>query len=163
GVGAQLAALSVIALLALTRVQGAVLIGVYVSAVVMYALTLAPGARRSYVQRYWPTALGVVGTGAVGAVGAAAARGGVLGRRSGTTAAIVLAEVPGQVALHAAALVVMTAVIPVVATVYMIVIGLSRRAAEPRRLFACVALPVVAGTIAVVAAASTTIDTEGAS
>ena len=161
----QLAALGSVALLTLTRMQGAILLPVLVVAIATYAVTLEPARRRSYLMRFLPTGIVLVGGAVLAALVTTVAGGGLkdaVGGRAGTIDRLALADVPRQLSLHAAGLLVMVAVIPVAASVVMIVFGLSRRAPEPARLFAAVGLPALAGVLGLVTLVGTSIDIRGA-
>ena len=94
-------------------------------AVAVYALTVDPALRRSYVIRFVPS--GVLSVGVALALVIYGGRGGndALGGRSGVIGALELAEVPRQVALHIGGVLLTVAVLPVLASLVMIVAGLS--------------------------------------
>jgi hypothetical protein len=161
--GAQGAALAVLALLVLTRVQGIALAPVLVAAVATYALLLEAGARRAYLVRFVPTAA-VLGLCLAAAAVVSAAGWGkeVLAGRSGAAGEIVLTDLPRQLDLQLGGLLVMVAVVPFAATGAMVVAGLSRRAPERYRLFAAIAWPALAATLGLVAIVATAISLDGA-
>jgi len=160
---AQGATLGVLVLLALTRVQGVVLVPAFAAAALTYGALLEAGSRRRYLLRFAPTAC-VLGLSLVAAVVVSVAGWGdeVLAGRSGTAGRVVLADVPRQLDLQVGGLLTMVAVLPFVASAAMIVVGVSRRASERDRLYAAVAWPVLAGTLGLVAIVGTAIVLDGA-
>jgi hypothetical protein len=162
-VAAQGAALGGLALLVLTRVQGVALVPAFVAAVATYALVLEAGSRLPYLLRFVPTAA-VLGIGVVAAAVVSVAGWGqeLLAGRSGAAGDVVLSEIPRQLDLQLGGLLVMVAVVPFVATAVVIAAGLSPRAPERYRLFAAIAWPTLAATIALVATVATAIALDGA-
>lgn len=160
---AQGAALGGLAVLVLTRVQGVALVPAFVAAVATYALLLETGSRQPYLRRFAPTAA-VLGLGCLGIAVMSVAGWGqeVLAGRSGAAGDVVLSEIPHQLDLQVGGLLVMVAVVPFVATAVMVAAGLSRRAPERHRLFASLAWPTLAGTLALVAIVATAIALDGA-
>ena len=134
----------------------------FVAAVVTYAILLDAPARRSYLLRFAPTAivlgLGILGVATIVAAGWSEK---VLAGHSEAGGHLVLAEVPRQFGLQLGGLLVMVAVVPFVASVVMIAVGLSRRADERYRLYASIAWPVIAGTLGLVAIVGTAIVIDG--
>ncbi len=160
---AQAATLAGLAALVLTRVQGVALVPAFVAAVATYALLLEHGSRRPYLRRFAPSAV-VLGAGllAAGVVSVAGWGHAVLAGRSGAAGDVVLSEIPRQLSLQLGGLILMMAVVPFVATAVMIPAGLSRRAPGRYRLFASIAWPTLAATVALVAIVATAIDLDGA-
>jgi hypothetical protein len=160
---AQSAVLGGLALLVLTRVQGVALVPAFVAAVATYALLLETGSRHPYFRRFAPTAA-VLGVGLLGVAVVWVAGWGqeVLAGRSGAAGEVALSEIPHQLDLQLGGLLVMVAVVPFVATAVMVAAGLSRRAPERYRLFASIAWPTLAGTLALVAIVATAIALDGA-
>lgn len=160
----QALAIGGLALVAFTRIQGLALVGAYLLAIVIFALTGAPSERRSYVRRFACTALILVSV-SLAPVAMSVLRGegafGWLGARSGTFADFNPHEVPQWLAYLAGDLILYVALIPAAATAIVIGGGLSRRAAEHVRLFAAVALPVFAATLASVSLVSASLDVDG--
>ena len=161
-VAAQGILFAVLTLLVLARVQGVALVPAFVAAVVTYAILLDAPARRSYLLRFAPTAivlgLGILGVATIVAAGWSEK---VLAGHSEAGGHLVLAEVPRQFGLQLGGLLVMVAVVPFVASVVMIAVGLSRRADERYRLYASIAWPVIAGTLGLVAIVGTAIVIDG--
>lgn len=161
--GAQALALLAIGALTFTRIQAAALLAGYAGAVVTYGLTSASG-RLGYLRRFVPSAL--VGLAAAPApfvvsVGRGEGVFGWLGQRSGTFDEFRIAEVPRWFAFLGIGLVLYVAVIPAAATAIVAATGLSRRAAEPLRLFAAVSLPTFAAVLLGMACVSASFDVDG--
>ena len=162
--GAQAAALAAIAVLTVTRIQGAVLAPAFVAAIVIYSLMLERGHRRAYLSRFLPTAfllLAGVLVVAIGTAASGAGLGNIFGGRSGAVTGLVLSELPVQIALALGGILVMVAVVPAVASGVVIVEGLSLRSSEPQRLFAALALPTVCGLVAMIALVGTSVEIPG--
>ncbi len=163
-IGAQALALAALALVVLTRIQGAALLAGYAGAVLTYALTCEPGRRFSYARRFAPTLFFVVPV-ALAPVLVSVARGegvfGWLGQRSGTFDEFQVHEVPQWFVFLGVGIVLYVAVIPAIASTIVVMLGLSRHAAEPVRLFAAVALPTFAVMLLSVAFVSASFDVDG--
>lgn len=162
--GAQAWALLGLGLVALTRIQGLALVGSYLAAVLLYALTGRRGERGSYLRRFLPTAV-LVPAAVLAPLVVSTARGEGpfewLGARSGTFDVLRLSEVPEWFVFLVADLVLYVAVVPAAATAVLLGTGL-RAGAEARvRLFACVALPTVAALVASVSLVSAALDVDG--
>jgi hypothetical protein len=160
----QAFALGALALVAFARIQGVALLAAYGAAVLVYSITSNPGERIAYLRRFAPSLLVVVPV-AVAPVAFSMARGegvfGWLGQRSGTFDEFHGREVPQWFVFLGVGLVLYVAVIPAVSTVVVTVLGLTRRASEPLRLFAAVALPTVAVVLLSVALVSASFDVDG--
>jgi len=161
--GAQLLALGVLGLLAMTRIQAVALLGAYAGGVMIYAWTTS--ARRSaYPRRFLPSMLVIVPA-ALAPVVVSTARGagplGWLGGRSSTFEGFHASEVPQWVAALAADLVLYVAVVPVLATAIVVPLGLSRRAADEVRLFAALAVPTLGAILLSIAIVSASFDVDG--
>lgn len=163
-VGSQALALVLLGVVVLTRVQGVALIAAYVGAVVTYALTAPRAERLPYLRRFLPTAAVMLPL-ALAPMLVSIARGdgalGWLGARSGTFGGFHAAEVPQWFVFLATGLVLYVAVIPIAAMVVVVGLGLSRRASEPFRLFAAVALPTWTAMLLCVAFVSASFDADG--
>ena len=161
--GAQAFALGALGVLAFTRIQGVAVLAAYVGAVLVYAHTTSSGRLR-YLRRFVPSLLVAVPV-ALAPVIASVARGdgifGWLGQRSGTFNEFHPEEVPRWFAFLGVGLVLYVAVIPAVATAIVAGQGLSRRAAEPLRLFAAVALPTFVAVLLGIAFVSASVDVDG--
>ena len=161
-VASQLLALAGVAVLSATRIQGVVLGGVLVVGIALYVLAGPRSERRAYLVRIAPT---LVAVGAVLAVAVAAlvARGpnASLGSRSGTFDALRPGEVPEWFAYLLGGLVLYVALIPAAGSVVVIARGIRRRAPEPERLFASIALPSLVALPLMVALVSASIDVDG--
>jgi hypothetical protein len=157
-VGAQVAALLAIGLVTLTRVQGGVLLLVYLSAAPLYSRGMPIGERWTYIRRYLPSAavllVLLVPLVALGATGDA------LGGRSGTFEAVRLAEAPRMLLMQLSDLLLYVVVVPALATAVVVGMGLTARASERQRLFAAVALPTIGATLISVTAVSISIEIE---
>ncbi len=162
--GRQALALGGLGLLAFTRIQGLALVGAYLAAVVVFALTGPPGSRRAYVRRFLPSAVLLVLV-PLAPVAASVTRGdgvfGWLGSRSGTFSGFRPGEIPEWLTYLTSDLVLYVAVIPIAASVVVIARGLTRRAAERVRLFAAVALPTFAAMLGSVSLVSASLDVDG--
>jgi hypothetical protein len=149
---------------ALTRIQGTVLIGAYVVAVLLYAQLGPVAERRPYVRRFIPSIVASVAV-ALLPTTASFVRGdgllGWLGARSGTFDGLHLHEVPQWLIFLVADLVLYVAVVPAAATAVLLGRGLSRPASEPTRLFAAIALPTLAAVLLSVSFVSASIDVDG--
>lgn len=161
--GAQALALLALGALAFTRIQGVAVLAGYAGAVLTYSLTSGSG-RLGYLRRFAPSAL-VALLVALAPVAASVVRGdgafGWLGQRSGTFDEFHAAEVPQWFAFLGIGLVLYVAVIPVAASTIVAGMGLSRRAAEPLRLFAAVALPTFTAVLLGIASVSASFDVDG--
>jgi hypothetical protein len=163
-IGNQALAFVGLGLMAFTRIQGIALVGAYLVAVVVYALT-APGSEKgAYLRRFVPTAVVaivlclapvvaslVLGEGALG----------WLGTRSGTFHAFRPQEIPEWFVYLTGGLVLYVAVAPALATAIAAGQGLSRRASEHLRLFAAVGLPIFAAMLFSVSLVSASLDVDG--
>ena len=160
----QALALAGLALVAFTRIQGMALVGAYLVAVVLFALTGTGADRWRYARRFVPT-VAVAVTVSLAPVGASLFRGdgafGWLGARSGTFDAFRASEVPQWFAFLVADLVLYVAVAPALATVIMVGRGLRRTSGESARLFAAVALPTIAAMVFSVSLVSASFDVDG--
>ena len=162
--GRQALALAGLGLLAFTRIQGLALVGAYLLAVFLYALTGAPATRRDYLRRFAPTAIVLVVVPLVPVLASLAAGKGALGwlgARSSTFAGFRPQEIPEWFAYLTADLVLYVAVVPIAATVVMIGLGLSRRASDRVRLFAAVVLPTLVAMLGSVSLVSASLDVDG--
>jgi len=161
--GAQALALLALGVLTLTRIQGAALLAGYAGAVLVYGLTSESG-RLAYVRRFVPSGI-VAALVALAPVSASLARGdgvlGWLGERSGTLDGFRVAELPEWFAFLGIGLVLYVALIPAAATVIVAGMGLSRRAAEPLRLFAAVTLPMYVAVLLAIASVSVSVRVDG--
>jgi Dolichyl-phosphate-mannose-protein mannosyltransferase len=160
----QAMALAGLGLVALTRIQGVALVGAYLVAVGVYALTGAPVERSRYLRRFVPTAVVAVSL-SFAPMGASVVRGdgifGWLGVRSGTFADLHVYEVPQWFVFLIADLVLYVAVAPAAATAIVLGRGLSREASEPVRLFSAIALPTFAAMLVSVSFVSASLDVDG--
>jgi hypothetical protein len=149
---------------ALTRIQGTVLLGAYFVAVLLYARVGPESERRIYVRRFLPSIVAAMVV-ALLPTTASLARGhgvlGWLGARSGTFDGLHVHEVPQWLVFLVADLVLYVAVAPVAATVVLLGRGLSRNASEPVRLFAAVTLPTLAAMLLSVSFVSASVDVDG--
>ena len=155
---AQLTALVAVAVLALTRVQGAALLPALLAAGALYARGQPPGARSSHLRRFAPTAL-LAGLGL--AVVAVAGGPGWLGGRSETFGTFEAAVLPRLISAQLGDIVLLAAVVPVLASVLTIGIGLQRGALEAHRLFASVALPTLLAVLVPVALVAASVEIPG--
>ena len=163
-VGHQVLAIAGLVLVAFTRIQGLALVGAYLVAVAIYALTGTAAGRGAYLRRFLPSAVLLLSaTVAPSVVSIANGTGafGWLGSRSNTFAVFHPREIPEWFAYLTADLVLYVAVIPAAATVVMLVRGLSRSASEGSRLFAAVALPTFAAMLGSVSLVSASLDVDG--
>jgi hypothetical protein len=160
----QALALVGLGVVAFTRIQGVALVGAYVAALGLYALTGDATGRRRYLVRVTPSVVLVVLASLTPPV-ASIARGdgpfGWLGARSGTFAQFHAHEVPEWFAYLTGDLVLYVAVAPLAAAAVMIALGLSRQATEPVRLFAAVALPTFLAMLVSVSLVSASLDVDG--
>ena len=144
----QALALVGLGVLAFTRIQGVALVGAYLAALGLYAMTGAVSERRRYLVRVSPT-VGLVVLASLLPPLLSIARGdgpfGWLGARSGTFDQFHPHEIPQWFVYLTGDLVLYVAGAPLAATVVVIAMGLSRRASAPLRLFAAVALPTAPG------------------
>jgi len=160
----QALALVGLGIVAFTRIQGIALVGAYVVALGLYALMGARSERRRYLTRVSPTVALVVLASLAPAVSSIAMGDGPfgwLGARSGTFDEFHPREIPEWFAYLTGDLVLYVAVAPLAAAVVMIVLGLSRRAEEPVRLFAAVALPTFLAMLVSVSLVSASLDVDG--
>jgi Dolichyl-phosphate-mannose-protein mannosyltransferase len=163
-ISGQVLTLGLLGVVVLTRVQGIALVAAYAGAVAVYAVTAPRPERMSYLRRFLPTAVVAVPVVLVPIVVSLARGEGVfgwLGARSGTFGGFRPEEVPLWFVALAADLVLYVAVIPAAAAAVMVGIGLRRRAPEPIRLFAAVALPVATVMLLSVAFVSASFDADG--
>jgi len=160
----QALALVGLGIVALTRIQAMALVGAYLVAVVLYAWVGPRSERRPYLKRFVPT-VAVSLLASFAPMTASIARGdgatGWLGSRSGTFDEMHPHEIPQWFVFLVADLVLYVAVAPVAATVVMLGRGLSRRAPEPARLFAAVALPTLVAMLLSVSFVSASLDVDG--
>jgi len=160
----QTLALVSLGIVAFTRIQGLAVVAAYLGALALYALTGPASERRRYLVRASPTVMLVVlATLAPPLLSIARGDGpfGWLGARSGTFEQLHLGEIPQWFAYLTGDLVLYVAVAPLAATVVMIAIGLSRRASQPARLFAAVALPTLLAMLVSVSVVSASLDVDG--
>ncbi len=143
--GGQAAMLAAIVALAATRVSGAVVLPALLVAAGLYALTSRPGERIAYLRRFTPTVVVLAAVVALPLLADLAGGGGVgwFGQRSGTLQYVDLGPFLRLLLYQTGDLILYAAVLPALAAAVMVGIGLSRRAAEPERLYAAVALPSV--------------------
>ena len=162
--GAQALALLGLGILAFTRIQGLALVGAYAGAVLLYALTGPRAELAGSLRRFLPTAGAALVVG-LAPVAISTARGdgplGWLGARSGTFDVVHPGEIPRWFAYLVADLVLYVAVVPVVAAVVVIGLGLLHRAPDGQRLFASVALPTAVAMLGSVSLVSSTFDVDG--
>jgi len=162
-IGSQMLVLLALGLLALTRIQGVVLVVAYLAAIVVSVMTQPHPNRLSSLRRFTPTAAILLPLSAVplcvslvrghGAIG-------WLGARKGALAGLELREVPQWFVFLAADLMLYVAVVPAAASLIVIGLGFSRRASEPVRLFAAVSLPVFLVMLLAVALVSASFDVD---
>jgi hypothetical protein len=160
----QALALVGLGVVAFTRIQGVALVGAYLAALGIYALTGAASERRRYLARISPTlVLVVLASLAPPVASIVGGQGpfGWLGARSGTFDEFHVREIPEWFAYLTGDLALYVAVAPLAATGVMIALGLSRRASEPIRLFAAVALPALLAMLASVSLVSASVDVDG--
>ena len=160
----QLLALVGLGVVAFTRIQGVALVGAYVAALGIHALTGPAAGRRRYVVRASPTmALALVASLVPPVVSVAQGDGlfGWLGARSGTFDEFHAREVPEWFVYLFGDLSLYLAVAPLAATVIVIALGLSRRSSEALRLFASVALPTFLAMLTSVSFVSASLDVDG--
>jgi hypothetical protein len=161
---AQAVVLLAVGVAVLTRSHGLVLVAVYVVAVICYALTGPSSSRWPHARRLAPSVVLLGGAPLALVLGSlASGRDGLawLGTRSSTFEEFHPGEIPRWMLYLAADLVLFTAVVPVAASALVVGLGLSRRASETTRLFACVALPTFATMLLSVAAVSASLDVDG--
>ena len=160
----QVLALVGLGLVAFTRIQGVALVGAYVAAFGIYALTGPASGRRRYVARVCPT-VAVVLVASLLPLAVSVAQGdgpfGWLGARSGTFDEFHAREIPEWFVYLLGDLSLYVAVAPLAATAIMVALGLSRRSSEPLRLFASVALPTFLAMLASVSLVSASLDVDG--
>ena len=151
-------------LLAFTRIQGLALVGAYLVAIVLYAVTGEHADRRAYLRRFVLSAVVLI-VAPLGPVAVSIAGGdgpfGWLGSRSNTFAEFHAREVPEWFAYLTSDLILYVAVAPVAATVVVLARGLSRGSPERIRLFAAVALPTFAAMLGSVSLVSASLDVDG--
>lgn len=161
--GRQTLALLGLVVVAFTRIQGLALVGAYLLAVGIYALTGPRADRAPYVKRFGLTAVALIATPLAPMI-VSAARGegifGWLGSRSGTFAEFHAHEIPEWFAYLTSDLILYVAVVPAAATAIMLARGLSRGASERLRLFAAVALPTFAAMLGSVSLVSASLDVD---
>jgi hypothetical protein len=161
--GGQALVIAAVALGAATRVSGAVLLPAFLAAAGLYALTSGPGERVDYLRRYLPTAVVIAAAVALPPVvdlvtGDSA---GWFGQRSGTLQYVQPGAFLRLLLYQTGDLIVYAAVLPALAAAVMIGIGLSRRATQPERLYAAVALPSVLALLGSGVAVSSTYGIDG--
>ena len=160
----QALALVGLGIVALTRIQGAALVGAYLVAVFLYAWVGPRPQRGPYLRRFIPTVV-VSLLASLTPIAASVARGngptGWLGSRSGTFDEVHVHEVPQWFVFLVSDLVLYVAVVPAAATAVMLGRGLSSRASAQARLFAAVALPTLAAMLLSVAFVSASLDVDG--
>jgi hypothetical protein len=159
----QLLVVGAVALGAATRVSGAVLLPAFVVAAGLYALTSQPGERFAYLRRYTPTAVVIAATVALPLLaGLVTGRGaGWFGERSGTLQYVEPGPFLRLLLFQTGDLILYVAVLPALAAAVMMGMGLSRRAAEPERLYAAVALPSVVAVLGSGVSVSSTYGIDG--
>ena len=150
--------------LAFTRIQGVALVGAYVAALGLYAMTGAVSERRRYLVRVSPR-LSASSCSHRSCRRCCRSRGGRplrLARYSiGTFDQFHPHEIPQWFVYLTGDLVLYVAVAPLAATVVVMAMGLSRRASAPLRLFAAVALPTALATLVSVSLVSASLDVDG--
>ena len=162
-VARQAVALLGLGLLALTRVQGLALVGAYLLAIALYAVT-GPHTSRAYLRGFVVSAAALIVVPlAPAAVSVARGNGpfGWLGSRSNTFAEFHAREVPEWLAYLTSDLILYVAVVPLAATVVILARGFSRSSPERIRLFAAVALPTFAAMLGSVSLVSASLDVDG--
>jgi hypothetical protein len=162
--GRQALAVLGLGLVAFTRIQGLALVGAYLLAIVLYALTGPREDSRRYLRRFLPTAF-VLLVLPLAPVVASVTRGdgafGWLGTRSSTFATIHAHEVPEWFLYLTADLVLYVALVPLAASVVVAAHGLRRGATERVRLFAAVAIPTFVAMLGSVSLVSASLDVDG--
>ena len=160
----QTLALVGLGILAFTRIQGVALVGAYVAALGLYAMTGAVSERRRYLVRVSPT-VALIALALLAPPISSMARGdgpfAWLGARSGTFEQFHLHEIPQWFMYLTGDLLLYVAVAPLAAAVVMMVLGLSRQAPERVRLFAAVALPTLLAMLVSVSLVSASVDVDG--
>ena len=161
--GGQALVIGAVALGAATRVSGAVLLPAFVAATGMYALisrrasgsrtSAASRRRRSWSRRRLRSRCSPTSSTGAGRAGSGSGPGTLQYVHLGPFLRLLLYQT-GDLILYAA-------VLPAVAAAVMVGIGLSRRAAEPERLYAAVALPSVLAVLGSGVAVSSTYGIDG--
>jgi hypothetical protein len=162
--GNQTLAILGLGVLAVTRIQGAALVGAYAGAVAVYAWTGVPEERRAYLRRFAPTAVVLLLTAAGPALVSAASGDGVLGwlgTRSGTLDGFHPGELLQWPLYLLGGLLLYVAVVPAAATAIVAARGLVPRAPERLRLFAAVVVPTVLALVGSVSLVSAALDVDG--
>jgi hypothetical protein len=161
--GGQLLMIAAIAIGAATRVSGAVLLPAFLVAVALYALSARPGERIAYLRRFTPTVVVLAAAVALPLLADLVDGGGVgwFGQRSGTLQYVHAGPFLRLLLYQTGDLILYAAVLPALAAAVMVGIGLSRRAAEPERLYAAVALPSVLAVLGSGVAVSSTYGIDG--
>ncbi|HET7515429.1 MAG TPA: glycosyltransferase family 39 protein [Gaiella sp.] len=163
-IGRQALALAGLVLVGFTRIQGLGLVGAYLLAILVFALTGEPSRRSAYLRRFRPTVAMLVAALSAPVLGSIARGDGAfgwLGARSGTFAEFHPREVPQWLAYLASDLILYVAVIPVAATAVVTGMGFRRGASERLRLYAAVTLPTASAMLCSVALVSASLDVDG--
>jgi MFS family permease len=157
----QLLVVAAIALLSLTRIQGIVLLGVYlVAALLTCFLDRRPGRRRR-LGLYAPSIAVVTLLGLVSVATLVSGEGPALGRRSGTFDALRVVEVPQWFLYLVGGLTIYVALVPFAASVVIAWRGFGRDAPEPIRVFGALFVSTVGVMAGFVAVVSASVDVEG--
>ena len=162
--GRQALSLLGLGLVAFTRIQGLALVGAYLLAIVIYALTGPREDTGRYLRRFIPTAVLLLVVPLV-PVAASVVRGdgpfGWLGARSSTFAGFHAHEVPEWFVYLGADLILYVALVPLAASAIVAAHGLTRGATDRARLFAAVAIPTFAAMLGSVSLVSASLDVDG--
>ena len=159
----QTLALLGLGLVSLTRIQGAALVGGYLVAVAVFAMTGSRDGRWPYLRRFLPTAAATLVVSLAPMVLSVAHGNGVfgwLGVRSGTFDELHVAEIPQWFVFLLSGLILYVAVVPMAATVILLGVGLRGSAPERVRLFASFVLPTLTVMLVAVAVVSAGIDVD---
>lgn len=159
----QTLALLGLGLVSLTRIQGAALVGGYLAAVAVFAVTGSRGGPWPYLRRFLPTAAATLVVSLAPMVLSVANGNGVfgwLGGRSGAFDALHVAEIPQWFVFLVSGLILYVTVVPLAATIILFASGLRRAAPERVRLFAALALPTLTVMLVAVAVVSAGIDVD---
>ena len=162
--GRQALSLLGLGLVAFTRIQGLALVGAYLLAIVIYALTGPREDTGRYLRRFIPTAVLLLVVPLV-PVAASVVRGdgpfGWLGARSSTFAGFHAHEVPEWFVYLGADLILYVALVPLAASAIVAAHGLTPGATARARLFAAVAIPTFAAMLGSVSLVSASLDVDG--
>lgn len=160
----QALALAGLGLIAFTRIQGIALVGAYVAAVAVYALTGPRDERNPYVRKFLPSAaVGLAASFSPAALSIVTGNGafGWLGARSETFEGFHAWEIPGWFVFLTGDLVLYVAVAPAAASAVMLLRAFADHPTVEERLFAAVALPTFAAMLGSVSLVSAALDVDG--